>query len=525
MNDLIIDSNIFFSNNVIIKYTGNFLNRNEYFDLEKYKENINTKNLLKRKNSIENISCLIFENVKKTKIENKKFKPDIESAFSPFHKRKIKVCGPFKTVTPIGYHFHQDDHSFNVWNTSNDTSGFISTLQIDSLPYVQTLKNIQLDEEENVSFPFNQWSITQQENAANQLKECGIPIEWETIKKIYLLLQKHEKALCENSSVMYPAKYKVIEICLKVADLSSNTLKINKDDLNEETFVLEVFSNKKVSLLIQKKETLLGEGTFKQVRVAYNLGYPLGEVAQTLSIFRDLANLPAMQEEENLIKFKHFPWIAKTYQIFYTHQGINQEPFVQQNIVMKRYHNEFFNSLNTHLTGQSFTKEQQFSYSIQLMKAIGDMHREKMIYGDLKPENILLDNGEIFKFIDFGGSYSHGSQAMKSILGSPCYLAPEIINQEHETYGYGIDIWSAGCILWMIWFKRPVPWFSEACSEEPSFKFILIQMRSFEESISCYSNPMAMIIKNMLRLDPSERWSAEEVLSQIISYQSQVFQK
>ena len=35
-----------------------------------------------------------------------------------------------------------------------------------------------------------------------------------------------------------------------------------------------------------------------------------------------------------------------------------------------------------------------------------------------------------------------------SRVGTPCYLAPEILLSEE--YGEGVDIWSVGCIFWEI---------------------------------------------------------------------------
>jgi len=73
------------------------------------------------------------------------------------------------------------------------------------------------------------------------------------------------------------------------------------------------------------------------------------------------------------------------------------------------------------------------------------MHR------DLKPENLLYDvNGEegIIKVIDFGTAKSYKTgEKIKMSLGTPYYMAPEVIKDKHD---YKCDIWSLGVILYVL---------------------------------------------------------------------------
>jgi len=60
------------------------------------------------------------------------------------------------------------------------------------------------------------------------------------------------------------------------------------------------------------------------------------------------------------------------------------------------------------------------------------MHSKNIVHRDLKPENILLEgktykNCEI-KISDFGFScFFEPSEGLELVLGSPLYMAPEII--------------------------------------------------------------------------------------------------
>ena len=68
----------------------------------------------------------------------------------------------------------------------------------------------------------------------------------------------------------------------------------------------------------------------------------------------------------------------------------------------------------------------------------------------MKPENLLLvssDNYDI-KVIDFGLSRTYtGEKAMCSRIGTPFYIAPEVLKKK---YSEKCDIWSCGVILYIL---------------------------------------------------------------------------
>ncbi len=69
------------------------------------------------------------------------------------------------------------------------------------------------------------------------------------------------------------------------------------------------------------------------------------------------------------------------------------------------------------------------------------------MYRDLKPENLLLDADGHIKICDFGLSKEEVSDdTVKSICGTPEYLAPEVI--QRKTYGKAVDWWSLGTLVY-----------------------------------------------------------------------------
>lgn len=71
---------------------------------------------------------------------------------------------------------------------------------------------------------------------------------------------------------------------------------------------------------------------------------------------------------------------------------------------------------------------------------------ENIIHRDLKPSNIMLHNGQV-KLGDFGfcKALNHPEDLSQTMVGSPIYMAPEIL-RGHD-YTNRADIWSLGCVL------------------------------------------------------------------------------
>lgn len=69
------------------------------------------------------------------------------------------------------------------------------------------------------------------------------------------------------------------------------------------------------------------------------------------------------------------------------------------------------------------------------------MHR------DLKPSNILVNDG-LIKIADFGfcKSLENHRDLAQTMLGSPIYMAPEVL--KGEIYTIKADIWSLGVVVY-----------------------------------------------------------------------------
>uniref|UniRef100_A0A0A9AUQ1 Protein kinase domain-containing protein n=1 Tax=Arundo donax TaxID=35708 RepID=A0A0A9AUQ1_ARUDO len=100
--------------------------------------------------------------------------------------------------------------------------------------------------------------------------------------------------------------------------------------------------------------------------------------------------------------------------------------------------------------------------------ALLELHKKLVIHRDIKSENVLVDldsqrnaGGAVVKLSDFDRSIplhslSHscciahlGTHPPNVCIGTPCWMAPEVLQAMHEKHQYGleVDIWSFGCFL------------------------------------------------------------------------------
>lgn len=101
----------------------------------------------------------------------------------------------------------------------------------------------------------------------------------------------------------------------------------------------------------------------------------------------------------------------------------------------------------------------------QMVLAIEFLHEKNVAYRDLKPENVLIDKQGYIRITDFGLSKQDvvGNNQAKSVVGTPEYLAPEII--QNKGYGKAVDWWTLGCLIYELLTGMP-PFFKQEGREE-----------------------------------------------------------
>lgn len=131
------------------------------------------------------------------------------------------------------------------------------------------------------------------------------------------------------------------------------------------------------------------------------------------------------------------------------------------------------------------------------------MHR------DMKPDNIFLTECNECVIGDFGLSkLLKTSNVAASIVGSPLYQAPEMLNQ--EIYSFEVDLWSFGCILYeLCTLKKPF------MANDMGELIDKINRSIIDPIPDIYGKDMQTLINRLLSIDPRKRPKAWETLREL----------
>jgi len=155
----------------------------------------------------------------------------------------------------------------------------------------------------------------------------------------------------------------------------------------------------------------------------------------------------------------------------------------------------------------------------QIASAIKYLHAKNICHRDLKPENVLLctvdDSNPIVKITDMGLSKLVNGTVLKTFCGTPQYIAPEVVTSNGLTdssYTLKVDCWSLGVILYILLSGTPP--FSEDrnCGLNLRAQILGANYVFYPELFNNISNQAKDLISKLLKVNPVERMSADDIL-------------
>ncbi|KAJ8280720.1 hypothetical protein GJAV_G00058150 [Gymnothorax javanicus] len=161
------------------------------------------------------------------------------------------------------------------------------------------------------------------------------------------------------------------------------------------------------------------------------------------------------------------------------------------------------------VTHTRMNEEQIATVCLSVLKALSVLHTQGVIHRDIKSDSILLTHDGRIKLSDFGfcAQVSKEVQRRKSLVGTPYWMAPELISR--LPYGPEVDIWSLGIMVIEMVDGEP-PYFNEPPLK--AMKMIRDNLPPKLRNLHKVSPLLKGFLDRMLVRDPAQRATANELL-------------
>lgn len=145
----------------------------------------------------------------------------------------------------------------------------------------------------------------------------------------------------------------------------------------------------------------------------------------------------------------------------------------------------------------------------EVLKGLEYLHEQKKIHRDIKAANILLTDEGRVKLGDFGVSGQIRATLKRgTFVGTPFWMAPEVVSKESDGYNERADIWSLGITVYEL-LKGSPP--LSKC--DPMKVMVNLPKRKPPVLHGHYSSAAKHFVASCLVKNPKNRLSAVELLN------------
>ena len=161
-----------------------------------------------------------------------------------------------------------------------------------------------------------------------------------------------------------------------------------------------------------------------------------------------------------------------------------------------------------------------------MLAAVANMHRSHIINRDIKLENMLIGANLEIKMADFGFQQilegKSGDNNIKTRLGTPGYMAPEILEERGGYNGIAVDVYALGVVLFSIVTKSsPFSQISmlnqgqQVITQDPLYKLFVVNKSQYFQRYGALnlSPQFQSLISLMLHPDPAMRPSIQDIIN------------
>lgn len=266
-------------------------------------------------------------------------------------------------------------------------------------------------------------------------------------------------------------------------------------------FIKPTRSREDIKKIYKFEKKLLGEGAFGKVSKAFLKRDKSRLFAiKTMKKNSQYIDLSIFLKEVELLKIFDHPHIIKFHEVYEDSRSFYLViEYCEGGDLQQRLDEE-----------KKILESDVKKYLWQMLMSIYYIQCKKICHRDLKPENFMFkeDGGTQLKLIDFGLSQSFfQKKKMRTIAGSPCYVAPQVLDQN---YTEKCDVWSLGIIFYQL-VTGELPFYSETNKEvyqlvyEGNYDLELFRDQGVSEE--CVD-----LLTKMIVIDEEKRLSIKEVI-------------
>ena len=326
-----------------------------------------------------------------------------------------------------------------------------------------------------------------------------------------IITSNTQQILQKNTLIPKKLEYPIKPYYEKIEE-EKNTSSIKLDKISSIDLFENPIKYKAGSLLqdirkIYKFRDNLGGGHFGKVRLGYRRNekpppfYAIKSISKRNLTDKDLEDLI---KEVDIISCLDHPNIIKFYETYH-------DKFYFHIVMELCKGKEVFDRI----VEDGRIKEKKVCMVImKVLHAISYCHSRGVTHRDLKPENILfetLDSESEIKLIDFGLSRKvFNDEKMHTILGTPYYVAPEVLQGEYDEK---CDIWSIGALTYIMLCGDPP--FKGNSNHEIFNKILREDVKFSSKKWEKISDDAKNFVKNCLIKIPDKRPNAIQCLNNL----------
>ena len=326
-----------------------------------------------------------------------------------------------------------------------------------------------------------------------------------------IITSNTQQILQKNTIIPKKLEYPIKPYYEKIEE-EKNTSSIKLDKISSIDLFENPIKYKAGSLLqdirkIYKFRDNLGGGHFGKVRLGYRRNekpppfYAIKSISKRNLTDKDLEDLI---KEVDIISCLDHPNIIKFYETYH-------DKFYFHIVMELCKGKEVFDRI----VEDGRIKEKKVCMVImKVLHAISYCHSRGVTHRDLKPENILfetLDSESEIKLIDFGLSRKvFNDEKMHTILGTPYYVAPEVLQGEYDEK---CDIWSIGALTYIMLCGDPP--FKGNSNHDIFNKILREDVKFSSKKWEEISDDAKNFVKNCLIKIPDKRPNAIQCLNDL----------